>query len=448
MLKINRIVVKSICASLNLKNLLLIVIASSFIGASFFVIKFGPVHLFLFRITLILFVLCFLMAIMIKRGNFTLNFQVGTYIIFLVLWFVYALVSCFWASSASNAFLNISILFCNISIVIFIVTCFTELRDLKKFYSVWILMLLVSITLGLWNYKTGVHLSSSSLINAPEYKRYVPTAFYYNQNDFGTYLAICIPFVISYARYNINCLRKGLGIILLLFSLFLLLATKSRANLIGLLIGLLFWYFLILNFRDKYKVALLITIVLIASLLLTTYFNYPSDMVQNSINSLKYLTSETKDSSTVTRINLIKNSFIFLVDSYGFGVGAGNAERYMNNYAQVDVGKIASVHNWWIEIMANYGLLIFLCYIWFYMSLCLSLYLAFWETKCREERMICEPLLVGLVIFIFGSFSPSSVMAFTPQWLLIGFALAFLNYFRTDRKASMIKERDLDGCAF
>ena len=86
-----------------------------------------------------------------------------------------------------------------------------------------------------------------------------------------------------------------------------------------------------------------------------------------------------------------------------------------------------------LEILINYGIFVFVGYILFYLGLVLTMWRVHRRTKNREEKMICEALLVALVGFFLASISSSSIMAFSPQWLLFAFALAFLNYQRIRR---------------
>lgn len=113
----------------------------------------------------------------------------------------------------------------------------------------------------------------------------------------------------------------------------------------------------------------------------------------------------------------------------GFGVGAGNAEYWMENFALYDTFGILNPHNWWLEILINYGVFIFTGYLLFFLSLVRRLWQAY-KTTDGADRMIAEALLLSLVGFSIASISSSSIMAFTPQWLLFAFALAFLNRWR------------------
>ena len=120
------------------------------------------------------------------------------------------------------------------------------------------------------------------------------------------------------------------------------------------------------------------------------------------------------------RISIVQNGVSLLYSTAGFDVGAGNAEYYM----------VTSPHNWWLEILINYGIFIFIGYAIFYISIIRNLWKLYHEKQTKGEKMICEPLLVSLVGFFFASISSSSIMAFKPQWLLFAFALSFLNYIK------------------
>jgi len=91
---------------------------------------------------------------------------------------------------------------------------------------------------------------------------------------------------------------------------------------------------------------------------------------------------------------------------------------------------VTNSHNWWLEILINYGVFIFIGYIIFYMGIIRNLWKLYHKKQTREEKMICEALLVSLVGFFFANVSSISIMAFKPQWLLFAFALTYLNYFR------------------
>jgi teichuronic acid biosynthesis protein TuaE len=169
-------------------------------------------------------------------------------------------------------------------------------------------------------------------------------------------------------------------------------------------------------------------------LVFVTHPGWLENLLGTGSAQLHSLTTESSmDSgfgSVGIRLNLVRNCLVFLGHSFGFGVGAGNAEYYMQNFSVYDTQGITNPHNWWGEILTDYGLFIFVGYVLIYMSILYNLWRMRTKLSDGQEKMICEALLVGLVIFFFASMSSSSIMAFTPQWLFFAFALGFLNYCR------------------
>lgn len=86
-----------------------------------------------------------------------------------------------------------------------------------------------------------------------------------------------------------------------------------------------------------------------------------------------------------------------------------------------------NLHNWWLEILVNYGVFVFAAYIVMYFSLVKRIWEIWRESRDKFNKMISEALLVSLVSFFFASVSSSSIMTSKTQWFLFAFALAFLN---------------------
>jgi len=342
----------------------------------------------------------------------------------------YAILSFGWAISKTDAIRQIIFLFMGCSLIFFSVLYFNKLKDLKWFYILWILILIPLIGIGFWETLTGNHLPISGLIGAPFVNRYMPSAVFDNSNDFATCLALTVPFILSFIQYRRGLVQRTFGLILLLLSLYLLGATFSRANYLAVFIEFAFLFIFLLKIKGKFKVA-----IGVGLFFLFLWFLFPKqaqkafEVVNVQIGSL-FTQAEASQGSVGTRFNIFKNSLIFLANSAGFGVGAGNAEYYMAHFATFNTYGITNPHNWWIEIWTNYGVWIFAGYVLFYLNLLVSLYKAHKSLHDKMEKMICEALLVSLVGFSFASISSSSIVALKPQWLLFAFALSYLNYIR------------------
>jgi teichuronic acid biosynthesis protein TuaE len=418
------------------KVILYLAIVTGFTGAAFLSIDIGPFSLFPFRILLPLLWILFLLGILINEGKLSIShIRVKHYLLFLALWLVYSVLSLAWAADKVEAIRYNIFLFMGISVIFFVVFYLSNPKDLKRFYALWLILLVGLIGIGLWNHLTGQQLSVSGLADAPEPIRYNPTAVFYNQNDYATYLALSIPFVLAFVRYNRGLVKRLPAIAILILALYLLIVTFSRANYLAIIIGGFFWFLFLLRTGSKIKVLVLAGLIVL--LILFTVPGWAENVVDTVSVQLSSLTSPaTADSglgSIDIRLNLLRNSSVFLVDSYGFGVGAGNAEYHMANFQVYDTEGILNPHNWWAEIAVNWGVFVLIGYTVFYLGILLKLYAIYGRLRGKSEKMICEALLVGLVVFFFASMSSSSIMAFAPQWLFFAFALGFLNYCRTKK---------------
>ena len=70
----------------------------------------------------------------------------------------------------------------------------------------------------------------------------------------------------------------------------------------------------------------------------------------------------------------------------------------MDNYAIFDTKGILNIHNWWMEILTGYGVIIFIMYIMFYIKLFLSLYKKYKYSTNKVDKSIS----LGLMCILTG----------------------------------------------
>jgi len=410
------------------KLLLYFVLGATVFGPAFLNLNLGPISFSPGRLILYILWGIFLALLLKSDGEISLsNLKIGPVIWFFIFWFLYALLSLLWADSTIDAIKNINHLFVAFSLIIFVLFFFVEQKDYLRFYYLWIIILIPLVMVGLWNVRTGQQLSVSTLVGLTNHQRFSPTSVFHNQNDFATYLALSFPFTFSLIRYGKNIWISLVGIILSLLNLYLVFLSLSRANYIAIAMGLAFWFLFYLSKKGKLSIIFLAAIGLILLIILFPEpFHAALNTVKVQIDSL-FVHDQGKESVNV-RTNLIKNSLIFLYDHYGFGVGAGNAEYHMGHFRVYDTAGIVNVHNWWVELLLNYGVIIFAGYVALYLSLIFMFMKQYRHLTDEKEKMITESLTMGLIIFFLGSTSSSSIISFGPQWLFFAFVIGFLNY--------------------
>lgn len=408
-----------------------LVFFTGFFGVALFPLDIRLFTLFPYRVFLLFLWFVFGLHLLIK-GKFDFSqSQIKWYLAFLCFWLGYAVLSLSWAISKEAALKNIIFLFMGFSVIFFSTYYFRTKKDLQILYNLWLAVFGILILIGFWEHLTGYHLPVSGYYN--EMRTYImfrPTGVFHNPNDYATFLALSIPFSIGVTRYGRKKYIRFYGLCSALGAFYLIVITGSRANIIAVLFELTFIILFLLNLRRKIK---LVTAVGICIVLLFVFLPGPVQgffsQIGGELNSIIGQTESRTDSIGV-RINLVRNGLLFLYSTVGFGVGAGNSEYYMANFAQYNTAGILNPHNWWLEILINYGIFIFIGYVIFYIEIIRNLWKIYRKKQIKGEKMICEALLVSLVGFFFASVSSSSIMAFKPQWLLFAFALSYLNYSR------------------
>lgn len=419
---------------------LYLTIVSAFMGMLVGTVSVGSIHLFPYRFLLVFMCLLFVAGTFVNHWRLNLsNVKVKLYLQFFVLWLAYAFLSMTWAADKSDALRNCIFLFMGFSIIFFLVYYFSELDQLKRLYWLWILIFVALIPVGIWEVHTGNHLYISKLFEEDRARYlFAPTTIFNNQNDYAAYIAMTLPMIIAWMRYSLKLTGRVLGVLVFIMGLWLLIETTSRSCYLAVFSGILFWFLFLLGWKDKIKTLALIVFV---GALIVAAFPVQSldtfEKMEKQVNSLVPTAEYNDDIGSIdVRKNLIKNVFYFTFKSAGFGVGAGNAEYYMENFKIYPVNHVINVHNWGMEILVNYGVFIFAGYLILYTSLLMNIWRVYKKVKSRNERMICEALLVGWVSFFMASVSSSSMIAFRPQWLYLGFILAFLNYSRIKESRS------------
>jgi len=416
---------------------LYLTVISAFAGTLCLSGSIGSFHLFPYRFLLIFIWLFLLCKVLTNNGRLNLLCtKVKWYLLFLTIWIGYATLSILWAPVKSYSIKNVLFLFMAISIILFLIHCLKELGSLKRLYSLWLLIFVALLIVGAWEVETGTHLYISGKFGEvrPRF-RFAPTAVFYNQNDFAMYIALTIPMLIAWIHYCASLLKRAVGVVICTVGLWLLILTESRSCYIAVLMGVVFWFTFLLRLTAKIK-ALALTVFALTCCV-SVFFSQVQHILEIAENQVSSFASVLIKNGGIgdfeTRLNLVKNAFCFAIKSAGFGVGAGNVEYYMQNYSIYPVKEVTNLHNWLIEILVNYGIFILTGYLILYISLIYNLFKIHKEAIDPDDKMLSEGLLGGLVSFLMASMSSSSIIAFNPHWIFIGFTLAFLNYYRINK---------------
>lgn len=434
-----------------MKKLTYFMVATVFLGAQLFAIDIGIMKISMFRISLILVGIGFLLSVLQNNSNlrFYPNKLSSLYVIFFGIWLIYGIISIIWAANLSswiraNYFIGVGF------ISIFTIHQFIKTKkDLIGLLKIIAGALFFHVMIGFLEIITGYY-HFADMAKLDRYNTFteqpmtrIPISTFANQNDYATMLTAGI--FLTYILFStVRKIRwKAAYGLLMVATLYLIYRTDSRANILGLAIGFLFIalvkYFEVFNPKR--------VVIAVSSLSVVGGFIYlTSDSVQSSLNSVLLTLLDTSNLggySNSNRLNLIRNGFMFLASTLGIGVGAGNIEYWMENYTFFKISGTFNMHNWWMEILTGYGLMIFMMYVTLYILLIVKFYQYYrWSTDSFIKS--CSIALIGyLGAFILASVSSSGLLISEWQWVIFGIIVAILGYCNNHKEKALKKITNL-----
>ena len=381
-------------------------------------------HLFPFRILIPALILLFAVKASFKRRTKpSLATNVIKHFGFFGFWLFYAAMSTIWAVDKASALKDIIFLFTGVSVAFFTAYYLRSLGQLEKLRDIWIIGLVSMLALGLWEINTGNHLPFSSYVIYDQNK---PSAVFYNTNDLAFFIALCLPFIIVWILSKRHLLQRLFFMTLLAAAVFVLAKTTSRAAQLGLLAATAFDLVILRKISGKARLLATAGLLILAFVIL--FPQQTREITEELGRKYSNLPREFEPGSA--RLAVATGVPKLMLISYGMGVGAGNSDHYLH-LAGIDyMTGFTALHNWWLEILANYGIIIFVGYVIFYLSLFFGLLRAYRWIQDRSTKRLYEAILMGMVAFPIACNAVSSAMALPQNWMFLGFALALLNYSR------------------
>jgi teichuronic acid biosynthesis protein TuaE len=149
--------------------------------------------------------------------------------------------------------------------------------------------------------------------------------------------------------------------------------------------------------------------------------------VANSIEALElYLKGDIDIGGSLEwRRELVKNGLEELKKSNGLGVGAGGATALQEEKGGV-AGRFTSMHNFWIEILVEGGIVIGLFGLFWYINIIYNLFLVTKNKKSPELKFFSQSLILSMIGFIPSAISASSTIYFFPMWIMFGLAISVI----------------------
>ena len=284
---------------------------------------------------------------------------------FFVFFIGYCLLSLIWTPDKSDGFIHL-IYFIIHFLFFFEILIFSNLTEnaTDSITKGWMFSVSLTLIVALWEIITDNHLSLSAheserMINTGEaiFQQRFAAVTFYNYNSYVTFLCFALPFVF-YRIVNISKvhLKTLLPILVILVSYFCILCNASRGGLLSITI-MLFLY-IIRSPKSKFKNYTLLLVFFIGAYVLIKF----ADIFFLAISARSSAGGLFEGSSRFEIWGVALQTFLHTL---GFGTGIGGISASMSKFTT----GIIVPHNLFLEILVEFGIIIFMIFIVFLLKL-------------------------------------------------------------------------------
>lgn len=422
------------------ENIYYTLLVSSIFGYTLYFPRHDKIYFFH-----IFLVICFVLTILnLLRDRYKLKKVNKKLLGFYAIWFIYICCSFVWSESKSLNIKYITIYAMMISFL-FIIVIFNTSKE--KFYNslkVIGLVFLLAITIGIIEAITGTQLPVEHYYDSILYKltakelivlKSRPVVFFFNANDYATFLSMGLPFLLFLTYFAKSIKAKTFYGIFTLLGFTALVFTNSRSSILSIALSMI--VFTLIVFKEGKIKALIYPLVIVVAFAGIYKYSYllvshSSDYEQKMIEKMGKIGNMAKMSKTDigeegsenVRATIIYDIVTGVVkEKRVLGFGAGNSIQHLQDVNNTH--GIYSVHGLATEILGDFGIFIIL-YGLFYLYLLYNLFKIGHKENNYVNKCMAYALLTSLIGFAIGSFSPSSVTYFLPNWLLFALSVSFI----------------------
>ena len=342
-------------------------------------------------------------------------------------WFAWLVVTLAWAPAPADGFRYLGILLAELILMAIVAGAGDDVHRLRLLLYTLGTGYALAVLVGAGEALTGYHLQSS--VGAHGGKRHIATGFFYNPNDLATFIAICWPFLLFGLLLTRRFWQRALLLLLMALGLFALAFTGSRSGMIGVaMTTLLTGGFVVARKWVRHRGLLLAVGVVVLIVAVGVAFNTSQSALLRQFQVQSLDTSAQKaqvtgGNSATARFGLTHAGLRVAADYWFMGVGPGNAE----NQVRLQPGapaNFANLHDWWLEVFVVGGAPGLIVYVLLYAALLTASFRVALRSTDRFTRVLGAATGIALIGYIVGSLGPSTVLSFTPMWILFGLAIA------------------------
>lgn len=342
--------------------------------------------------------------------------------VFFMFWLGYILCSLIWTSDISQGLKEVLYYVSHFSLFILVqYWCKKAICPIRSVVIGWLTFFLLSCPVAFYELFFDKHLPSSQysaglVQNVGDgyiYQKKFAALNFLNYNTYVTVLCFSSPFLFAYLLLKHNTKAQILGWICLMMLTYILLMNASRGGLVCLSI----YYLFFLSFYKKIKFKgkrVVITVALIT--LLVGVVSYSDVLLEQVVVRFVAHSNLFDDSS---RSHLILVALQLFMDSWGLGTGVGSLVASMKTLTS----GIVITHNLFLEILVQYGVVIF-------MVCCMFFFYLFQNGKRQMKRSVPKFILYSsLTSFPFLFVINAGYLLMPSLWVYLS-CLAFFSTYK------------------
>jgi teichuronic acid biosynthesis protein TuaE len=262
-----------------------------------------------------------------------------------------------------------------------------------------------------------------------------------NQNNFAAFLSISLPYFAVLPIVFRDLRLRAVGFVGGGAALLFILLAGSKSGLLSagfVVLGLLVLVGSDRNSRGRLLVAGAIAAMAVVLVVPILAGSGPVKLNQRTVTKLNFnvLRSQIQNNqgSGGVRGALLSDGLSIVAQTNGLGVGAGNAETRVR--ALVDSPSVANLHNWWLEVLVDDGIVGLGLYLLFFLTLLRGQARAARRTRDPFVRYMCLAGALSLIGWIIGSVGPSTAIHFAPMWIMFGLGMGALVLAKREERRS------------
>jgi teichuronic acid biosynthesis protein TuaE len=328
-------------------------------------------------------------------------------IFFFTFWLCYGVLSLFWSIILESSLKEI--VYLSINVFIFFEIVFFANKAVKPQQSIiiaWLALFLITFPIALYEFIYDIHLpmavqGEGMMLNYGSIvlERKFASVTFGNLNGFNTMLMYIFPFIIGYLIKTTSKIQTAFLWLVIAGLSYIVILNGSRGGVLCLVIGftVLIYYYL------KGKKSFFYLLIIFLGVIYFAITNY------DELFGLIIGRFDAQGFSDEGRSDILVNSLDAFINSAMFGVGAGNFMPTMNSVYHLE---LTAAHNFLLEIVIQYGLIIFLLFITMLIKMLINI---------KNDNEMSSKLIVisSLIMFPISSTIDSGYILGANVWIFL-----------------------------